>query len=390
MEREAVPQIRTGVKTDEKPPFWAGVRHGERDGRGMDRKRPAVTLKDIAQRTGYSINTVSRALRGKEDIAEETRENIQRIAAEMGHVSNTLAASLRLGYTKTIAVILGDISNPHFAVMMKEAEAHAREYGYTSILFNTNEEEEQELEAIRTALNKNVDGIIICPSQRSAAGIQYLKKTGVPFVLIGRHEADCSYVVCNDELGGYQATGALLAAGHRNILLLHGAMYISSARERLAGYRRAFAEAHIPVDERLIREVPVTASGCEVILRQLEREGLHFTAVFAFSDMLAWEAWNCMRKRGRRVPEDCSVVGFDHIQSRLSLPFSLTSVSSYKGRMSTEAVEILVRQMNGRTEREQIIIDTRLAEGETVAPPEGSGESKQDMGKHAAMPVELL
>ena len=356
----------------------------------MDRKKTAVTLKDIARRTGYSINTVSRALRGKEDIAEETRKKINRIATEMGHVSNTLAASLRLGYTKTIAVILGDISNPHFAIMMKEVEAHAREYGYTSILFNTNEEEEKELEAIRAALNKNVDGIILCPSQKSEASLAYLKKTGVPFVLIGRHEADCSYVVCNDELGGYQATQALLAAGHRDILLLHGAMYISSARERLAGYRRAFAEAEIPVREGLIREVPVTASGCEGLLRQLERENLRFTAIFAFSDMLAWEAWSCLRKRGLRVPEDCSLVGFDHIQSRLSLPFSLTSVSSHKGRMSTEAVEILVRQMNGGTKREQTVIDTRLAEGETVATPGGEGETKKNTGKRAGMPVELL
>lgn len=89
----------------------------------MKKRRPAVTLKDIAAKTGYSVNTVSRALRDKDDIAAPTREMIQKTAQEMGHVSNTLAASLRLGYTNTIAVILGDISNPHFSIMMKEIEA---------------------------------------------------------------------------------------------------------------------------------------------------------------------------------------------------------------------------------------------------------------------------
>ena len=127
----------------------------------MKKRRPAVTLKDIAAKTGYSVNTVSRALRDKDDIAVETREMIQRTAREMGHVSNTLAASLRLGYTNTIAVILGDISNPHFSIMMKEIEGYAWKAGYTSILFNTNENEELELAAIQSALNKNVDGIII-------------------------------------------------------------------------------------------------------------------------------------------------------------------------------------------------------------------------------------
>ena len=112
----------------------------------MAQKKPTVTLKDIAQQTGYSINTVSRALRDKADIADATRQKIKKVAAEMGHVNNMLAASLRLGYTNTVAVILGDISNPHFAIMMKEIEVHAREYGYNSILYNTNEDEELELE----------------------------------------------------------------------------------------------------------------------------------------------------------------------------------------------------------------------------------------------------
>lgn len=190
----------------------------------MKKRRPAVTLKDIAAKTGYSVNTVSRALRDKDDIAVETREMIQRTAREMGHVSNTLAASLRLGYTNTMAVILGDISNPHFSIMMKEIEGYAWKAGYTSILFNTNENEELELAAIQSALNKNVDGIIICPAQKTPDNLIYLKESGVPFVLIGRRDEAYSYVVCNDELGGFQATKELLAAGHRDILLLHGAL----------------------------------------------------------------------------------------------------------------------------------------------------------------------
>ncbi len=333
----------------------------------MPDKKTNVTIKDIAKRTGYSVNTVSRALRGKADIALATQLKIKEIAHEMGHVNNMLAASLRLGYTNTVAVILGDISNPHFAIMMKEIESQARQYGYTSILFNTNEEEEQELEAIHSALNKNVDGIIICPTQKSTRNLEYLKNTGLPFVLIGRYEEDYSYVVCNDELGGYQATKALLDAGHRDILMLHGATYISSARERLKGYRRAYAQAGIPVNEKLIWEVPVMANGCEAILKHLDEEGTNYTAIFAFSDMLAWEAWCCLLRRGRKVPEDCSLVGFDHIQSRMSLPFRLTTISSYKGQMSVTAVDILVRQMREKSGKEQTVIDTALAEGDTIA-----------------------
>lgn len=335
----------------------------------MRKPRQGATLKDIAQATGYSVNTVSRALRDKDDIAPETRARIKSVALEMGHINNTLASSLRLGYTNTIAVILGDISNPHFAIMMKEIEGFARSQGYSSFLLNSGEDEEQELEAIHSALNKSVDGIILCPTQKSDANIRYLKETGVPFVLIGRRfdTIDTDYVICNDELGGYQATKLLLDLGHRRILMLHGPEYISSARERLAGYRRAYEELGLPVDENLIHEVPVTVKDCRPLRKQYTARNRDFTAVFAFSDLLAWDVWNCFLEEGLRVPEDCSLIGFDHIQSRLPVPFRLTSVSSYKGQMSQEAAQLLINKIRSpEAECRHIVIQTQIAQGDTV------------------------
>jgi LacI family transcriptional regulator len=329
--------------------------------------RPA-TLKDVAQASGYSINTVSRALRDKEDISPEAMELIRKTAAELGYINNAQASSLRLGRTNTIAVILGDISNPHFAIMMKEIETRARLDGYSSFLLNTNENLSLEREALQTALNKNVDGIIICPSQQDDSNIRYLLNIGIPFVQIGRYfnSLEASYVVCNDELGGYQAAKYLLDQGHRDILLLTGPPYISSARERQTGFKRAFKEHHLKLRPELIREVPIT--GCSEVIASILREGLHFTAVFAFSDMLAWEAWNCLNKAGLKVPKDCSIVGFDYIQSRFAIPFPLSTISSYKAKMSTTAVECLLSIMKGGEKFSANIIDTELIKGETVLP----------------------
>lgn len=332
--------------------------------------RQKATLKDIAQKTGYSVNTVSRALRNKDDIAQETREKIKQVALELGHINNTLASALRLGYTNTIAVILGDISNPHFSIMMKEIEGCAREQGYASFLLNTSEDEALELASIQLALNKSVDGILLCPTQKSARNVEYLRATGVPFVLIGRHfeTLDTDYVVCNDELGGYQATKLLLEQGHRRILMLHGPNYISSARERLAGYRRAHEACGVPVDEALVQEAPVTVDDCRALLNGALQTPCGFTAVFVFSDLLAWDVWSCLRERNLHVPGDCSLIGFDHIQSRLSVPFKLTSVSSHKGRMSTEAANLLIRKIKADKPLAcaHLVIDTSIAQGETV------------------------
>ena len=336
----------------------------------MAEMRRKVTLKDIAQATGYSVNTVSRALRGKDDIAPETKRKIEQAQRDMGYILNNMASSLRRGYSNTISVILGDISNPHFSIIMSDIELRARSYGYGAILMTTNEDEELERKAIQAALNKNVDGIILCPCQKSDANIRYLQSVGVPFVLIGRRfdSVDTDYVICDDELGGYLATKHLIDNGHRRILMLQGASYISSARERLAGYCRAHEEAGLPVDMALVCEGSVMGEKNNDSYEQIMEKNLGFTAVFAFSDLIAWDFWRFLHCRGCNVPEDFSLVGFDHIQSRLNIPYELCSVCSHKKLMSVETVEVLVRRMRGESgaESEHRIIETALEHGETV------------------------
>ena len=335
----------------------------------QSRDRQNVTLKDIAEKTGYSVNTVSRALRGKDDISAATQALIRKTAEEMGHISNTIASSLRSGYTNTIAVILGDISNLHFATMMKEIEEYARSKGYTTILLNTNEDTDQEMQAIQVALSKGVDGILICPTQKNRKNIEYLKSLGKPFVLIGRRYADpdVNYVVCDDELGGYQATKYLLERGHRRILMLHGPMYISSAAERLAGYLRAHREMGVPVLPELVQEVPVIANGCSSVLAEVQRQNIAFSAIFAFSDMLAWDAWSYLHKKGFSIPTQCSIVGFDNIQAVLPIPFHLSSIASRDQKMSTAAVKILLDLIQDTAASAQhAVLPTCIVTGETV------------------------
>ena len=333
--------------------------------------RQKVTLKDIAEATGFSINTVSRALRGKDDIAPETRRIIEQAQIDMGYISNSLASSLRRGYTNTIAVIIGDISNPHFGILMRNIDLHARKYGYDSILMTTNEDEDLEKHAIQAALNKNVDGIIICPCQKSDRNIKYLQSMKVPFVLMGRRfeSLNTDYVICDDEKGGYLATKALIDSGHRRILILQGAPYISSARERLAGYIRAHEEAGLQVCRELIHEGSVISGAGHDHYQEILDKNLGFTGIFAFSDLIAWDFWRFLHIKGFHVPKDFSLIGFDHIQSRLSVPIELSSIVSHKGLMSEETVDVLVSIMRGEAPTDhpiQRVVDTALSTGETI------------------------
>ncbi|HZG56938.1 LacI family DNA-binding transcriptional regulator [Paenibacillus sp.] len=340
-----------------------------------DERQPlrAPTLKDIAELTGFTVNTVSRALKNKEDISAATRQLIQNKAQELGYIGNALASSLRSGRTKTLAVIVSDVSNPHFAISVKEIETAARKHEYTTFILNTYEDREAERQAIQSALSKNVDGIIICPAQGEGASMDVLRRTGTPFVLIGRHLQDdaMDYVISDDEKGGYMAAAHLLDLGHREILFLNAHRSISSARERLAGYRRAHEEAGVPVRPELIREVPNIERGCRGELKAVLDAKLPFTAVFAFNDMMAWETIYVLQRQGLRVPEQISVVGFDNIQSRMFIPFPLTTVSNSKGKTSRKAFEILMKRIHGQAadgHRFHEVVDTTLVVRESTRP----------------------
>lgn len=330
----------------------------------------AVTLRDISARTGYSVNTVSHALNGKKDISEKTRELIIQTAAEMGYIRNSLAGGLRSGITGTIAVIVSDIANPLFGIMVKEMEILLGKLNYNMFIMNTNENPKTEEKAILSALSHNVDGFIICPTQRNRKILKQLRDEQIPFVLLGRkfeNESGMNYVVWDDYQGGYSATEYLLKLGHERILCLSAPSYISSAKERLDGYRQAMEDAGVQVREELIHAVAPMGENLKSVLENaLKGDG--FSAIFAFSDMIAWEAVSQLNALGKRVPEDISVVGFDGIQSKLAFPCRLTTIITPKTKMATQVVERLMQLIQkDNTEVTRSVIPVQLTIRDTTA-----------------------
>lgn len=326
-----------------------------------------VTLRDIANVTGFSVNTVSHALKDKSDISQETKQLIKSKAMEMGYIVDSIAGSMRSGITRTIAVILGDIFNPHFGLNVREIERALFKQGYSTFIISTDEDEQVEREAIITAISKRVDGIIICPTQKEDENLDLIRKAGIPFVLIGRRYDDPSidYVVNDDVQGGYIAARHLIDNGYQRILFLNGPGYISSSRERLEGYQAAHRDAGVPIDPALVREVGVKSCECGQVLAQIINQGIDFSAVLGFSDLVALETLNGLRLFGERYQE-IPVIGFDDILSGLILPVKLTSVAPVEGTFATWAAEILMQRMeetykqDKHSEPRQVILPVKL------------------------------
>ncbi|MDD2429030.1 MAG: LacI family DNA-binding transcriptional regulator [Eubacteriales bacterium] len=314
----------------------------------MQKKRQEgrVTLRDIARKTGYTMNTVSRALNNKPDISKETSLKIQQAARDAGYIRNWMAGSLRTGRSNTIAVIVCDLSNPFFALMVADIEAAAAEFGYTVIVLCTHEIQEKEENAIRVAIGRQVDGILLCPCQGSGDSIGLLHEAGLPYVLVSRHFSaqETDALICDEKQGGFLAAEHLIKAGHKKLVFLSSFDRVSSVAERRSGFVLAAEQYGIPKSDCLVFH---HEDGEKTAAFLKEKQALGFTGVFAYCDMEAWKVITCLAKEGVRIPEDLAFTAFDNIQGRLGFPFSLCSIESSLLDICRGSVKLLDEKING-------------------------------------------
>jgi len=287
-----------------------------------------ISLKELADNSGYSINTVSRALRNESNVKAETRFAIQKLAHDMGYIPNTVAKSLRLGKTNTIGVVSADSSNPFFAELILGIEDAARSNDYHILLTNTEESPARERDAIDVLVERQVDGLLLMPVCGERSNADYLASLELPFLLVGRWLPGLQdHSILTDEYQKAKEITSLFAAnGHRDILHLAGPSFVSSTFDRLGGYRDAMAAAGIPIREDLIVETAGHAEDGHRAIQDLVRREVHFTAIVAFNDLVAIGALRALKEAGLRVPRDVEVMGFDDLDYSRFLHLSLSSV----------------------------------------------------------------
>lgn len=310
----------------------------------MPRQKRQPTLKSIAERCGVTANTVSLALRDSPLVVETTKARIRQAAREMGYVPNVLAGSLRSGRSNTVAILVGDVSNLLFAQRIKDLERKLRMLNYQVLILNTDEDPETEMQAIRTAVSHQVDGIILCPCQRDRRNIEMLRDFRTPYVLLGREFEDLTddTVVWDDEEGARLAALHLIHAGCRSIVFLNGPEYVSSAKLRRRGYESVMKEAGL---------TPITITASSITgrlgssLQSIIDGHIPCDGLFVFNDLMALEACSWLIKHGVRIPDDIAVVGFDDILSSVSLPFELTSIACDRHEEASHTVNTLLNRI---------------------------------------------
>ncbi|WP_194421286.1 LacI family DNA-binding transcriptional regulator [Microbacterium abyssi] len=306
-------------------------------------ERRIVTLKDVAAASGVSVSTVSRILDDRTPPSRSaTAERVRGVADDLGYRRNVFASGLRRGATGTIGVLVPRLTDNVMALMFEAIERAARSRSSFAVVATCGDDPNEERRATETLLGRNVDGLILATARLDDTLPASLRERGVPHALVLRTDGQSPSALGDDESGGYFAVRHLIDLGHRDIALITGPWFTSSARDRLSGARRALAEAGLELpDERVISTGYGIESGNEAASRLLADEPRRPTAIFAANDNLAIGAMTAVGAAGLTVGTEVSIVGYNDIPLAGMLPVPLTTVRTPFDQIAASAIELL-------------------------------------------------
>jgi LacI family transcriptional regulator len=319
-----------------------------------------VTLKTIAQQTGYSITTISRALTGHDDVAKDTRQLILETAERLGYRPNELARQLRFQRANTIGLIIPTFgprfSDPFFSEFLAGVGDQAAEHKF-DLLVSTQAPGPGELSAYHRMEGGRVDGLTIVRTRYRDPRISYLRETKIPFVAFGRsNEENFPYVDVDGELGMRLLVQHFIDLGHRRIGYIAPPLALNFSRHRLAGYRAALEANGLPHDQALIVPGDLTqrsgAEGTDALL-QLDPPP---TAILAGNDTMAFGVMSVIRRRGLEVGTDVAVGGFDDVPDAEYSNPPLTTVRQPIYEIGRCVCEMLLQIIRGEAPAEDHVL----------------------------------
>ena len=300
---------------------------------------------------GVSIATVSRALRNSHEVGEDMRRKVQNLAKELNYRPNPFAQSLRKEAPRIIGVVLPNLVTHYYASVLDGIECYAREKDYSVFASNSHENHEDEALAIENFVSMHVEGIIACLAQDTVdySHFQKIHSMGIPLVFFAR---TClpelfSHVVADGDVAARNATRHLIASCNRRIAFIGGPNHLDMVRRRKHGYLEALREAGIPIDRNLVFCDRIDFEVArDATLRLLSREDRP-DAILAFNDIVTYAAFDAIKAKGLKIPEDVSIIGFSDGDTAAFVTPRLTTIADQANLQGRKACELLMRNING-------------------------------------------
>ncbi|ROR30552.1 LacI family transcriptional regulator [Mobilisporobacter senegalensis] len=328
----------------------------------------AATIKDIAQKTGLGLATISSYLNGG-NLREKNREKIEQAIKELNFEVNETARGLKTNKTKTIGVVIPELNNVFCAEIIIEMEDILRQHGYATIICDCRTNKDIEKEAIDFLYRKRVDGIINMPVNVDGNHLKSFIKAKKPIILIDRkiNGLDCDCVLVDNLTAVKDAIGILIKNGHSKIGIISGPEEIFTAQERLLGYRLALLEAGIVPEERFIAHGDYTIQGGMKCIEELIKKNPDMTAVFVSNYEMTMGTVIGINELGIKIPENISVIGFDNIEFARACKPKLAIVTQPTKKIGVNVAEIMLNRISGNPEDKKILkLQTGFLNGNSI------------------------
>lgn len=319
------------------------------------------SIKDVARLAGVSTATVSRTLAEPDKVSEATRQKVQRAIERSGYVRNELARRFRMQSTQTILVLLPDIGNPFYSLVIQGLEEVAHKHGYRLLLGDTQNHPEREHEYLQSVMQRQVDGVISLLHTLPSV-LEFQDGKPVPLVMVCEYQRDAavSSIGIDNIAAAALATRHLLDLGHRHIAFINGPAHTPLSKDRLRGYREALKAAGLAYDKNLVVRGDFSLVSGERAAAVLLDANIKFSAIFAANDAMGIGAIKVLRARKFKVPGDVSVVGFDDIEFAQYVEPPLTTIHQPRREIGRAAMTRMIASLNDDAPPVQVVLDHEL------------------------------
>nr|WP_041474396.1 LacI family DNA-binding transcriptional regulator [Erwinia sp. Ejp617] len=332
-----------------------------------------ITMLDVAKKAGVSKATVSRVLAGNNYVSKTTHDRVFKAIEETGYRPNLLARNLATSKSQHIGLVVTNTlyNGPYFSELLFQAATVTEQHGRQLLLADGKHDARQERQAIEFLLDLRCDAIIIYPRFLNTAELDdIIAQTRKPIIVVNRqlekHPAHC--VIAAHEKNSFEAVNYLVARGHRDIAFISGASGSPTGLSRFNGYLQALRAHHIVPDEQLVAQGEWTLQSGYAAAKELLARGAQFTALVASNDDMAMGAVRALRRAGKRIPQDVSLLSFDDIPMASFFEPPLTTVHVPVGEMIKHTLEKLVLMLDGQSSEPLSAIDGHLMVRDSVAP----------------------
>jgi LacI family transcriptional regulator len=333
----------------------------------------------VAKESGFSSTTVSIVLNNAplaRYIPAVTKKRIELAAQKLGYRPNQFARSLRSKRSHTVGVMVFDMTDPYCTLVLRGIENTLYQSSYLPILTDVHNERSRFERYLEMLLDRRIEGLIVLANWLflDINLLGDLEKSSIPTAMIGFElkTDSMSSVIIDNEIGGYAALEHLHSLGHRKIAIIRGPKALTDSQPRWRGIRNCAKACGLELDSRLIVDLPESrdpTSSFEAgqkLTEELIKQKRPFTALLAFDDMTAFGAIRALAKAGLRVPEHCSVIGFDDVAASALYTPSLTTVRQPMEAMGSSAGDIVVEGINGVLEKREVAATHRKVAPELV------------------------